>query len=67
VIHLPQGGRREGAGRKPKGIRNIITLTLPQEAWDNIERDAQKDGSKAATIRRIVCNTTYLKKIVKED
>jgi hypothetical protein len=61
VIHLPKGGRREGAGRKPVGIRNIITLTLPQEAWDNIERDARKDGSKAATIRRIVLQHYVLK------
>ncbi|MFT9370112.1 hypothetical protein [Paenibacillus polymyxa] len=32
-----RGGARKGAGRKSLGIKKSVTITLPQERWDEID------------------------------
>lgn len=32
-----RGGTRQGAGRPSLGVKKSVTITLPQEAWDQID------------------------------
>lgn len=32
-----RGGKREGAGRKSIGVKKPVSITLPQEDWDEID------------------------------
>lgn len=34
---MARGGKREGAGRKAKGITRKVSLTLPAEVWEMID------------------------------
>lgn len=50
-----RGGSRKGAGRKPIGITRKISLTLPQECWEEIDRYCQKgDYSVSEVLRSII-------------
>lgn len=43
------------AGRKPIGVTRKISLTLPKECWDEIDRHCQKgDYSISEVIRSII-------------
>ncbi|MCM3786170.1 ribbon-helix-helix domain-containing protein [Neobacillus mesonae] len=49
------GGARAGAGRKPIGITRKISLTLPEECWDEIDRCCGKgDYSVSEVLRSII-------------
>lgn len=41
-----RGGRREGAGRKPRGHRNII-YCCPQDVFDWLEHKSGRNGRSA--------------------
>jgi hypothetical protein len=47
------GGRREGAGRPPMGTTRKVSITLPDEVWEEIEK---KKGNKtmAAYLRSVI-------------
>lgn len=50
-----QGGARTGAGRKPIGVTRKISLTLPAECWDEIDRCCGKgDYSISEILRSII-------------
>lgn len=50
-----QGGARTGAGRKPIGVTRKISLTLPVECWDEIDRRCGRgDYSVSEILRAIV-------------
>ncbi|KWX89126.1 ribbon-helix-helix domain-containing protein [Paenibacillus sonchi] len=50
-----QGGARAGAGRKPIGFTRKISLTLPEECWDEIDRCCGKgDYSVSEVLRSII-------------
>lgn len=49
------GGARAGAGRKPIGVTRKISLTLPEECWDEIDRCCGKgDYSVSEVLRHII-------------
>ncbi|MNC38877.1 hypothetical protein D3C75_875080 [compost metagenome] len=49
------GGARAGAGRKPMGVTRKISLTLPEEYWDEIDRCCGKgDYSVSEVLRSII-------------
>ncbi|MEK3792282.1 ribbon-helix-helix domain-containing protein [Paenibacillus sp. FSL R7-0204] len=50
-----QGGARTGAGRKPIGVTRKISLTLPEECWNEIDRCCGKgDYSVSEVLRSII-------------
>ncbi|MCC2684232.1 MAG: hypothetical protein K0R75_1131 [Paenibacillaceae bacterium] len=50
-----RGGPRDGAGRKGIGVTKKLSLTLPQETWDQLEAlGAQKNCSRSELLRTIV-------------
>ncbi|PRX73018.1 ribbon-helix-helix CopG family protein [Cohnella sp. SGD-V74] len=50
-----RGGARNGAGRKPIGITRKISLTLPQEYWEEIDRCCRKgDYSISEVLRALI-------------
>lgn len=50
-----RGGSRKGAGRKPIGTTRKISLTLPQECWEEIDRYCHKgDYSISEVLRSII-------------
>lgn len=50
-----KGGIRKGAGRKPIGITRKLSLTLPQQCWDEIDRYCHKgDYSVSEVLRAII-------------
>jgi hypothetical protein len=55
-----QGGARTGAGRKPIGVTRKISLTLPEECWDEIDRCCGKgDYSVSEVLRSIIEENLY--------
>jgi Spy/CpxP family protein refolding chaperone len=58
-LMFTRGGSREGAGRKGIGQTKKISLTLTEEAWQQIEELCEKsDSSRSEVIRTII--DTYL-------
>lgn len=54
-IMFSQGGPRAGAGRKGIGETKKISLTLPKDIWDEIERQCDDGGrSKSEVIRGMI-------------
>jgi len=54
-LTVRRGGSRKGAGRKPIGITRKVSLTLPQEYWDEIDRCCQRgDYSVSEVLRSII-------------
>ncbi|WP_410768294.1 ribbon-helix-helix domain-containing protein [Fontibacillus sp. BL9] len=50
-----RGGNRKGAGRKPIGVTRKISLTLPQECWEEIDRYCHRgDYSVSEVLRSII-------------
>ncbi|MFU1795215.1 hypothetical protein ACM1RC_15215 [Paenibacillus azoreducens] len=49
-----RGGIRKGAGRKPIGITRKISLTLPKERWDEIDRLCHKSDYSVSEILRSI-------------
>lgn len=46
------GGYRPGSGKKKIGVSRKITLTLPKEAWAEIDKIVEKENSKLAVFIR---------------
>lgn len=44
VVEVKRGGKREGAGRKSKGVKKVVSIVLPQKAWDSIDNLIQEGG-----------------------
>ncbi|MCM3141687.1 hypothetical protein [Brevibacillus sp. MER 51] len=38
---MARGGKREGAGRKAKGITRKVSLTLPEDVWEMIDESGK--------------------------
>lgn len=55
-----RGGNRLGAGRKPIGVTRKISLTLPQECWDEIDRRCDNGNYSISEILRAILDD-YLK------
>lgn len=50
-----RGGLRQGAGRKPIGETRKVSLTLPKECWDEIDRYCSRgDYSISEVLRSII-------------
>lgn len=50
-----RGGLREGAGRKSIGVTKKISLTLPNDIWERIEKHcADNNQSRSESIRNII-------------
>lgn len=50
-----RGGNRKGAGRKPIGVTRKVSLTLPQQCWDEIDRYCHKgDYTVSEVLRSII-------------
>lgn len=49
------GGYREGAGRPSLGITKKVSITLPDNIWDEIERE-KGDLTMSAFLRDLVLN-----------
>jgi hypothetical protein len=55
IVIVPHGGKREGAGRPSLGTTKKVSLTLPDEVWENIDEDKEQEGvSQSAVLRSIV-------------
>lgn len=70
VIIMVHGGKREGSGRKRKGITRKVSLTLSAELWNEIDNfngtvaDYIRD-LKVSTPNTKVDNSKNLKKVTK--
>ncbi|WP_018754436.1 ribbon-helix-helix protein, CopG family [Paenibacillus terrigena] len=54
-ITFGKGGAREGAGRKGIGLTKKISLTLPEQVWDDLEAACRsKQISRSELIRQII-------------
>lgn len=54
-VNTKKGGKRPGAGRKPIGQTRKISLTLPVECWEEIDRRCLRgDYSISEILRSIV-------------
>jgi hypothetical protein len=49
-----QGGARAGAGRKPIGVTRKISLTLPVECWEEIDRCCGKGNYSVSEVLRSI-------------
>lgn len=50
-----RGGKREGAGRTPIGTTKKVSLTLPDEIWEQIEEEKRKNAAnQSETLRSII-------------
>ncbi|WP_342512809.1 CopG family transcriptional regulator [Sporosarcina sp. FSL K6-1522] len=49
-----RGGKREGAGRKGFGITKKVSLTLPPEIWEKIEKECESGKSQSLVLREII-------------
>ncbi|WP_449603879.1 hypothetical protein [Paenibacillus sp. Marseille-Q9583] len=50
-----RGGLREGAGRKSTGITKKVSLTLPENIWQEIEQAcADQNASRSQVFRNII-------------
>ncbi|HLT64845.1 MAG TPA: hypothetical protein VKZ80_00660 [Flavobacterium sp.] len=54
-----RGGRREGAGRPSLGTTRKVSITLPDEIWEQLE-DAKSDKSMSAFLREIIINGNWI-------
>lgn len=48
-----RGGRREGAGRPSLGTTRKVSITLPDEIWEQLEDD-KADKPMSAFLREII-------------
>lgn len=51
----PHGGKREGAGRPSLGITKKVSITLPDNIWDEIEGE-KGELTKSAFFRELALN-----------
>ena len=51
-----RGGKREGAGRPAIGTSKKISITLPDEVWEAIERDKGEESMSAYFRQLIIDN-----------
>ncbi|MNN54012.1 hypothetical protein D3C81_1688020 [compost metagenome] len=42
-----RGGRREGAGRKSLGVKKPVSITLPEDTWNEIDNLIQSEKFKS--------------------
>jgi hypothetical protein len=52
---MEHGGKREGAGRPSIGITKKISITLPEEIWETLERN-KENLSMSSYLREIIMN-----------
>lgn len=58
--HLKKhGGKREGAGRPSLGTTKKVSITLPDESWEQIEK-ARGERSMSAFLRDIILNGIWV-------
>ncbi|MFJ2046901.1 hypothetical protein HW560_02100 [Paenibacillus sp. E222] len=51
-VEKQKGGVRKGAGRKRIGITRKISLTLPEECWNEIDRYCQRGDHTISEVLR---------------
>jgi len=49
-----RGGRRKGAGRKPKGERRRVTLSLPADLLEIIDREAYAGNNRSEVVAKLL-------------
>ena len=54
-----RGGKREGAGRPSLGTTRKVSITLPDEIWEQLE-DARADKPMSAFLREIIINGNWI-------
>lgn len=59
VSIVPHGGKREGAGRPSLGTTKKVSLTLPDEVWENIEQTIRKTGSNQSKLLRTLIEAYF--------
>lgn len=53
------GGGREGAGRPSLGTTKKVSLTLPDEVWEELE-EARGDKAMSAMLREIIMDGIWI-------
>lgn len=53
------GGKREGAGRPSLGTTKKVSITLPDETWEQIEK-AKGERTMSAFLRDIIMNGIWV-------
>lgn len=55
LFTFSRGGPRVGAGRKAIGVTKKVSLTLPNDTWDEIEKlCADNDCSRSELLRGVI-------------
>jgi len=58
-----RGGKREGSGRKRKGVTKKVSLTLSEELWQEINEFEGTVADYIRELRKKVIETEELKKV----
>jgi hypothetical protein len=56
-----RGGLREGAGRKSTGITKKVSLTLPEDIWQEIEQACEGQNLSRSQVFRNIIEAHYAK------
>jgi hypothetical protein len=56
-----RGGLREGAGRKSTGITKKVSLTLPEDIWQEIEQACEDQNLSRSQVFRNIIEAHYAK------
>lgn len=56
---VQRGGYREGAGRPSLGRTRKVSITLPDELWEQIE-EAKGDEALSAFLRKIIIEGNWI-------
>lgn len=60
IYNNNHGGKREGAGRPSLGTTKKVSLTLPEEIWDMLEKRKETWGSsQSKTLRMMIEDYFY--------
>lgn len=55
----PHGGKREGAGRPSLGTTKKVSITLPDEVWEQIEKS--RNGKPLSKfLREVIINGNWI-------
>lgn len=49
-MKIGRGGKRPGAGRKKRGEQRKLSLSLPPEMWEMIDKIKAKEGSNQSDV-----------------
>lgn len=59
VEYKTRGGKRDGAGRPSLGVTKKVSITLPEEIWEQLEQ-SKGDQSMSAFLREIIIDGNWI-------